>query len=350
MRLPRHAEIWLPGYVQARARSLVQRQGNPRRWWVAICDHYEPMWLRPDDATARQRVAAWSQQWPLIAARHRDSSGRKPKHTFFFPQEEYRAEFLDPLAEMTRAGVGDVEVHLHHDREGEQDFVDRIRGFVEVLRDRHGLLHEENGRTVFAFIHGNWALDNSLPGGERCGLNNELTLLRDLGCYADFTMPSGNSYSQARTVNTIYWVTDDPARPKSYDHGVPVRVGGSREGDLMMVTGPIGIRWRERLTPRVETGELAWQDRATRYRVRRWVDLAPRLGDDVFIKLYTHGAQERNSRVLLDGGALDEMFSLLAEAAGQCGARWFSVSAWEMYQAIEAIRQQRDPLVAIGRG
>ena len=54
-----------------------------------------------------------------------------------------------------------------------------------------------NGRVVFGFIHGNWALDNSRPDGKYCGLNNEITLLRDLGCYADFTMPSGASPTRA---------------------------------------------------------------------------------------------------------------------------------------------------------
>ena len=33
----------------------------------------------------------------------------------------------------------------------------------------------------------------SLPDGRWCGLNNELILLRDLGCYADFTLPSAPS-------------------------------------------------------------------------------------------------------------------------------------------------------------
>ena len=32
--------------------------------------------------------------------------------------------------------------------------------------------------------------DSGLPGGRHCGLNNELTLLKQLGCYADFTFPA----------------------------------------------------------------------------------------------------------------------------------------------------------------
>jgi hypothetical protein len=73
-------------------------------------------------------------------------------------------------------------------------------------------------------------LDNSLPGDRFCGLNNEITLLRDLGCYADFTMPSGASPTQARLINTIYWAVDDPDKPKSYDTGVPVIPGATANG------------------------------------------------------------------------------------------------------------------------
>ena len=125
---------------------------------------------------------------------------------------------------MTAAGIADVEVHIHHDGEGEQDFVDRITQFIEVLHNRHGLLRQESGQVRFGFIHGNWALDNSLPNGRWCGLNNELVLLRDLGCYADFTLPSAPS-PLTRIVNTIYWATDDPCRPKSHDTGIPVKDG-----------------------------------------------------------------------------------------------------------------------------
>jgi hypothetical protein len=54
--------------------------------------------------------------------------------------------------------------------------------------------HHQKKQTIrFGFIHGNWALDNSLPHGKSCGLDSEIALLRDLGCYGDFTMPSGAS-------------------------------------------------------------------------------------------------------------------------------------------------------------
>ena len=107
-------------------------------------------------------------------------------------------------------GVADVEVHLHHDNETSDGFIRKVNEFCRRLVDDHGLLRRHNGRIAFGFIHGNWALDNSRPDGKWCGLNGEIALLRDLGCYADFTMPSIPSATQSRIVNQIYWCTANP--------------------------------------------------------------------------------------------------------------------------------------------
>ncbi len=334
MTLPRHAELWFPGYVRSRLRNW--RAAPAGRVWVALADHWEPYWLKPSDKVARERVEVWSRNWPQIAARHTDSAGRPPQYTFYYPQEEYRPEFLDSLAHMVRLGIADVDIHIHHDGEGEQDFLDRMTGFIDVLSNRHGLLRQDNGRTVFGFIHGNWALDNSRPDGLCCGLNNEITLLRDMGCYADFTMPSGNSPTQSRLVNTIYWVTDDPLRPRSFDSGVPVRQGFPGKGDLLMIPGPLAIRWSERLKPRLETGEIAHQDWPTPYRIARWLDVAPRIGNDIFVKLYSHGAQEQNYKALLLDGALDRLFELLPSECRRRGHELHYVTTWGMRQAVDA--------------
>jgi hypothetical protein len=236
---------------------------------------------------------------------------------------------------MASDGIADVEVHLHHDGEGQQNFVDRISGFTETLCSRHGLLRKSNGKITFGFIHGLWALDNSRPDGRYCGLNNEITLLRDLGCYADFTMPSGASETQARLINTIYWAVDDPGKPKSYDTGVAVTPGGTAMGDLLMIPGPFGVRWAERLMPRIEYSELCSYDPATGYRVRRWLELAPRIGNDIFLKLFTHGTQERHSKYLLEGG-LEHTLSLITGECERTGLDLHFSSAWEMRQAVDA--------------
>jgi hypothetical protein len=335
MQIPYCADIWLGPYIRNRLSRLSTSGSDsaPVRVWVTITDHYEPFWRNRDPSLASERVAEWRRKWPRVADRHHDSRGVPAQYSFFYPEEEYRPELLENIAEMVRAGYGDVEIHLHHDGEGEVDFLERMNRFKQVLFDRHGLLRKVSGQIVFGFIHGNWALANSRPDGRWCGLNNEIRLLRDLGCYADFTMPCGPAPMQTRMINTIYWAVDDPDRPKSYDTGDPLIPGGEKRGDLLMITGPFGLRWRGRWKPRLEIGELAGYDPPTAYRVSRWLDLAPRVGRDIFIKLFGHGAQEKNMRCMLDGG-LDLLFG---EMARQCGIRGYQlcyVSAWQMYQAV----------------
>jgi hypothetical protein len=346
--LTRYAHLWLPGYLL----DSWRRRGQPRpdHAWFTIADHFEPLWKGPDAAVARERVALWRRRWPEIAENHRDSGGRAPRYTFFYPQEEYREELLAPLAEMTAAGIADVEVHIHHDGEGAQVFVDRMGGFLEALRERHGLLRSWNGHTAFGFIHGNWALDNARPDGRWCGLNNELTLLRELGCYADFTLPAVPNPSQAGPVNTIYRAVDDPLRPRSHARGFPVLPGTDAVGDLTLIPGPLALQWRtdRPWRPRIDTGEIAGYAPPSRERARLWLARAPRLAGHAFIKVFTHGAQERNSSLLLAGG-LDRLFEAMSEECAQEGTTLHFVSAWEMWRVVEALRQRSDPLAVLQR-
>jgi hypothetical protein len=349
VKLPRHAEIWFAPYLRERMRKSM-RPRKPKRAWVAITDHYEPLGMGASLETALGRVSRWRNKWPRIADdAPRDAAGQRPQYSFFYPQEEYQRELLDGLAEIVRSGVGDLEVHLHHHNELRDSFIRKITEYCRRLTCDHGLLRQQNGRTVFGFIHGNWALDNSRPDGKCCGLNGEIALLRDLGCFADFTMPSAPSATQGRVINQIYWCTNSSENsPKSYDHGIEAAVGGGRRGDLLMITGPLGLRFGERLMPRLETGEIAGYDLPTPSRVSQWFDLAPTIGEDIFLKLYTHGAQERNFEPLLNGG-LGGLFGWLAEEAARRNIEIHWATAWQMYQAADALIHGRIGFLSGGR-
>lgn len=351
MNLPRHAEIWLMPYLKDRLRKSM-RSTNPKRVWIAVTDHFEPLGKDKSLATGLASVARWREKWPRIADdAPRDAAGQRPQYSFFYPQEGYEPELIEGIAEMVRLGLGDVEVHIHHDEahlsldsERRDSFSRKISDFCRRLTDDHGLLRQQDGRTVFGFIHGNWALDHSRPDGKCCSVKGEISLLRDLGCYADFTMPAIPEPQQGRIVNQVYWCTNNQDNsPRSYDRGVEATVGGGRQGDLLMITGPVGVRLRGRLMPRIECGEIAGYDLPTPSRAKQWFDLAPTIGDDIFLKLYTHGAHDTNLNPLLNG-ALANLYAWIAEEADRRGIEAHWVTAWQMYQAADALMHGRNPV------
>jgi hypothetical protein len=339
----RRVFTWLPGYLRGLARPR-PRHAGPRHVIFCFVDHFEPGWGGADPARQRARVRRWREGYPRLCAGHRDADGRPPRHTFFFPAEEYRPEHLDDLAELCRAGYGEIEVHLHHDRDTAEGLRARLRAFVQALAGDHGVLplRAGSGRPAWAFVHGNWALDNARPDGRWCGVDDELTVLAEEGCYADFTLPSAPDVTQTRTVNSIYYAADDPARPKSHDTGEPVRAGGVPRGDLVIVQGPLGLNWRWRkhgILPRIENGEIRASSPPRPDRTDLWVRTHVHVAgrpDWVFVKVHTHGAPEREGDAVL-GPATEAMFRDL-ESRYNDGRRHVLhyVTAREMYNIVKA--------------
>lgn len=342
----RHIQIWLSSWLKQDWKAPAP-EGTLRHLMFCFVDHYEPAWLQPGLETERARVARWKQDYPRLCATHRDADGRPPVHTFFFPEEEYRPEHIDDLVDLCRQGLGEIEIHLHHDHDTEAGLRDKLRGFTQTLVNRHDALpvNPRTGQAQWAFIHGNWALDNAHPDGSGCGVNNELIILREEGCYADYTLPAAPNPCQTSTINQIYYATDDPARPKSHDTGTPVRVGTPPSGDLMIIQGPLTFDFGKRkfgLIPRIESSDIRTICPPSPERVDMWVDTGIHVKgrpEWVFVKIHTHGTQERDMDTLL-GSAMDRTFSHL-ETRYNCGKQWklHYVSAREMYNIIKAAEE-----------
>jgi len=311
---------------------------RPLHVFIAVCDHYEPMHGRPARHVQNARVERWVNGFPMSVAGLSDANGRPPQHTFFYPGDEYDAEHVDQIADLCRLGFGDVEVHLHHRHDTSQSLRDKLERYRDTLFHRHGLLEkDETGQIAYGFIHGNWALDNSRPDGDWCGVNDEITILRETGCYADFTMPAAPEPCQTKTVNSIYYAIDDPLRPKSHDRGPVARVGVRPPGDgLMMIQGPLGFDWSSRkrgLLPRLENGDLLPVRPPSLKRFWLWCAAGVRVAgraDWLFIKLHTHGAQEANMEMLL-GEPMRRFHEELRQfAAEHSQLKYYYVTAREM--------------------
>jgi hypothetical protein len=348
MRIPKDTLVWLPGCIADRRAPLAR----PANVLFAFVDHFEPE-QRPGDPLELQmsRIREWIARYEAAAGGHADFRGRPPRHTYFFPEEQYRPEALALLAGHCARGFGEVEAHIHHDGDTGDLFRAKMTGFIERLAG-HGLLPRDrvDGKTRYGFIHGNWSLDNSRTDGRWCGVDDEITILRETGCYADFTMPSvpAAGGTQTSTVNSIYFADDDPLRPKSHDRGRPVVFGGKGSGDLLLIQGPLALNWRSRVRgvfPRIEAGDVSSTCPVTRDRVRLWIDR--RIGvrgkaDTVFVKVHTHGLKPRNFDFLL-GGGIAAAFGLVEKECGH-GERFrlHYVSAREMANVVYAFNDGVD--------
>jgi hypothetical protein len=297
---------WLLEYIRTRHLRRDYVPGEPLEVLLLVCDHYEPKRGGVSMTKARSRVQEWVDKYPKLFDEFRDSYGNPPQHTFFYPEDEYEPELVDMVAGLCRKGYGDVEIHLHHDNDTADGLREKLVNFKTALYANHGLLRkDENGEITYGFIHGNWCLDNSRRDGRFCGVNNELDVLIETGCYADFTMPSAPSETQTRTINSVYWAVDDPAKPKSHDRGVLVGTAPRPPKSLLMVQGPLVLDWSKRrlgIFPTIENGNIQKNQPPTEKRVGHWLRACvkiPNMANTVCVKLHTHGVWEPNQEVLL---------------------------------------------------
>src|SRR5262245_18721284 len=90
----RNVGPWLWRYLLEWPRRRAPRKEEPIHVLICIGDHYEPKLGRLEPEVAAARVRRWVEDYPKTLGEFRDSDGRPPRHTFFFPPEEYEPEYL----------------------------------------------------------------------------------------------------------------------------------------------------------------------------------------------------------------------------------------------------------------
>jgi hypothetical protein len=312
-----------------------------------VCDHFEPL-HHTDKSEALRRLAIWKSKYPKLIESYRDADNSRPKHSFFYPIEQYDRDIANEIADLCDTCGGELEFHLHH----ANDTAKTLREILERAKDTFSahkfLSRDKSGQIRFGFIHGDWALDNSHPQGLHCGVSNELGILRKAGCYADFTMPSAPDATQTHTINSIYYAQDTPA-PKSHDRGIRTRVLPKETkplrdslDHLLMVQGPLALNWQRRkfgFLPRIENGDLTGVNppRADRMNIWRALNIhVEQQPNWIFIKLYTHAGIPRNMATLLEKPMADFYQHLLANYNDGKNYRLHFVTARELVNIVHA--------------
>lgn len=340
----RGLRYWLPSYLISRLRSRQSiNRDMPVHIMFCVVDHFEPFNNGVDTKQANARVQIWVDKYPQMAAKFIDSDGVHPKHTWFYPPH-HDIRFLDDLVGLCKRGYGEIEMHLHHNRM--DPFPDTAESLKKKIEDcikaysRYGIFCLPDDQKKFGFIHGDWSLDNA-RGVKFCGINNEISILKDCGCYADFTFPSLGE-AQPLLMNRFFYAKDDPRRPKSYDYGAEVAVNKESLGDLLMICGVVGVHmlkknhfWR----PKIEASNIDNTDRLFPERIDYLVKNAitiKGMTNWLFIKLHTHGARNADYGEPF-GFPIDNVHEYLLSHYNDKRTYFLHyVSAREMYNIVKA--------------
>ncbi len=333
----RALDRWILPYLRQCARP----RPPVRRVFIAVADHFEPF-HRKDRPGALERMKRWCGEFPRAIEGLKDSGGRAPRHTFFYPIEQHDEEVVGQVMGLSRATGSEMEVHLHHEKDTEETLLAKLQEGVQRFASQGVLSRHPDGRPAYAFVHGDWALANSGPGGQCCGVAHEIDVLLKTGCYADFTFPSAPDPSQPRRINSLYYIRDTGS-PATLDQGPFVARGRQGPADhLLLVQGVLALNWHRRkwgVFPRVENSDITGANPPTRDRFHLWLCHAPRIAgreDWAIVKLHSHGAVEANSAVFL-GERMKNFHRYLCEDwAARDGHALHYVTAREMVNVIRA--------------
>lgn len=331
---------WIPSYIKhawSEAEDADLREG-PLHIMLLMVDHFEP-------GGDHAYLAHWLESYRKMASRHHDSDGEPFKRTFAYPIEQFDSTEIEMLLPLCREGLGEIEMQLHHFNDNSATVAAKyLQGIADFAHYGICQTDELPPRTRFALVHGNWALDNSRNHytPNPCGVNDEISLLAELGCYLDVTFPAVSTTAQPGRINSIYYATDDPTAPKSYDDGEPVRVGGRKSGDLMLLEGPLGLNWsdwRFGYHPTIESGDIFADYPASPERIPLWLEANVHvIGQPnwVFVKLHSHGGHKADSLAMW-GPSFDSTLSHLEEHYND-GAEYLLhyVTTREAYNIVKA--------------
>jgi len=298
-----YARKVLPAAMWGALKSPVR---GPVHLIIALADHFEPA-IDPEDGQKRvpraeqeRRIEWWAREYPKVVDGWRDHDGRPLVHTYFYPAEQYDEGLLEMLADHCHAGWGEVEVHLHHGT-SRPDTAENTRRALSEFRDRLALRHrclavqEGSSGPAYAFVHGNFALANS-AAGRFCGVDSEMQILAETGCYADLTMPSGFWHpAQIHKINSVYECALPLDQRAPHRQGHDLVAGREPRVFPLMIQGPLVIdlgRTLRSTRPVLENGAVTGSNPPSLHRLALWKQAQIRvLGrpDWLFIKLHCHG-------------------------------------------------------------
>jgi len=339
-----YAAKCLPSYAWQR---LIRRNAQgPVHVMIVVADHFEPASVpgflagyAPRDVQEK-RLEKWCKEYPRNFSEFRDAEGQRFNHTYFYPAEQYDRALLQQLAEFCHSGWGEVEIHLHHglpEPTTAEATKAQLITFRDALARDHGCLSYENGdpQPKYAFIHGNFTLANCADG-LACGIDNEMQLLAETGCYVDMTYPTAVFHrAQIGILNSIYECALPLSERAPQRRGRELRAGHPVAKFPFLIQGPWMMdfdRSSRNGIGRIENASLTGTNPPSLRRLGLWKRAAITvLGrpDWIFIKLHTHGMAPADTDTML-GPPVQQFLKQLIEGGPERKETLHFVSAREM--------------------
>jgi hypothetical protein len=343
---------------QVTLHGLRSPASGPVHLILALADHFEPAfdptsgYKRVPRPEQLRRVEAWAREYPRAIDSLRDHDGRPLLHTYFYPAEQYDEELVEMLADHCRAGWGETEIHLHHGMFA-ADTADNTRRQLVEFRDQLALRHrclslaDGSAQPRYAFVHGNFALANA-AGGLFCGVDSEMQILAETGCYADFTMPSSLWHpAQTAKVNSLYECELPLNRVAPQRKGRNLAVGRAPQTFPLIVQGPLVTdlpRSLRSAKPVIENGAITGSGPMSLHRLALWKKARIRVAGRpnwLFVKLHCH-SMDPAQRDAVIGNAFHNFLQQLVSGAADRQETLHFVTAREMTNILLAACDARD--------
>ena len=337
-------------------RLLRRTPSSPVELIIAVADHFEPAFMAHGLARAaadeqQRRIESWCREYPHATSDWRDRDGHPFVHTYFYPAEQYDRGLLARLAEHCQTGWGEIEIHLHHGVQTPDTAENTRRQLIEfrdILATEHGCLCylDGSGPPKYAFVHGNFTLANS-AGGAACGVDSEMQVLADTGCFADMTFPAAAFHpSQTAKINSLYECTLPLDQRAPQRRGRDLQAGRPPGIFPLIVQGPLMLRFSPSFPVplSLENGAITGPNPLSLQRLQLWRKAAISVQgrpDWLFIKLHCHSMDPRQREAVL-GAPLRQFLRDLVEGAPQRGETLHFVTAREMVNIILAACDGRE--------
>jgi len=324
---------WFPVYLQQKFLTEDKTEQIEHLMFIVV-DHYEPGF---DQDEAVKVNEAWLHEYKKAVKGKVDSYGNRFVYNWFYPFDQRNDRVLQRLQQEVEQGAGELEFHWHKPCLTEQEYHLQLKeavgwfnqfGAFKASSEANDIKQDPQAR--FAFIAGNWDLDNGRGTG--CGIDNEISQLVKAGGYMDMTYSTLGSPAQPRNIiNQLYYV-QDTNEARSYEQGTRVKVGKPAvNSPFLMFQGPLSFHWD--LT--FEYGALESYAVPSLKRIERWLESHIHVEDKPqwsFVKLYSHGIQSPS----IVKNHLGPMLDQLKTETQRRGIKLHYVSAREAYNIVRA--------------